>query len=153
MAKQIYRKKSIERISSPEELNGYLKVTNPGVWLILVAVIAILVGVFVWAVFGTASTLVSATAVVNDGVVTLTPEKTDDAAKNIKEGMDVWIDNYSGQISEVRINDDGETEAILRINMPDGSYGALIVAEEIAPIEFAIDNEGKTLNEVKTLNE
>lgn len=32
MNDKIFRKKSVERMSSPEQLNDYIKVTNPGVW-------------------------------------------------------------------------------------------------------------------------
>ena len=42
MDNQIFREKSIKRISSPEELNKYLRVTNPGIWAVLLAVIVLL---------------------------------------------------------------------------------------------------------------
>lgn len=43
----IFRKSSLERISSPEQLNEYIKITNPSLIAILGAVISILVtGVF-----------------------------------------------------------------------------------------------------------
>ena len=38
----IFRKKSLERVQSPEQLNDYIKVANPGVWLVLIAVIIFL---------------------------------------------------------------------------------------------------------------
>ncbi|MFQ8637890.1 MAG: hypothetical protein ACLR94_06765 [Acutalibacteraceae bacterium] len=44
MNQQLFRKSSIERVSSPEQLNDYIKVTNSGVWLVLAAVIMLLVG-------------------------------------------------------------------------------------------------------------
>ncbi len=47
MDKQLFRKSSIERVSSPEQLNDYIKVSNPGVWMILAAIIALLIGVCV----------------------------------------------------------------------------------------------------------
>ncbi len=49
----VYREKAIDRISSPESLNDYIKVTSPSVWIVLAAVIALLVGILGWAVFGT----------------------------------------------------------------------------------------------------
>ncbi len=52
MDNNIYRKKSIERISSPEELNDFLKVARPRVWLVLGAVIVLIVGAAVWAATG-----------------------------------------------------------------------------------------------------
>lgn len=42
----VFRKKTLERISSPDQLTDYLCVTNPGIWVILVAVILLLAGVF-----------------------------------------------------------------------------------------------------------
>ena len=39
----------MERISSPEQLTDYLRVTNLGIWAVLTAVILILVGIIAWA--------------------------------------------------------------------------------------------------------
>lgn len=50
--RQIFREKSIERVSSPEQLDDYIKVTTPSVWLILSATIALLAGMIIWGVFG-----------------------------------------------------------------------------------------------------
>ena len=49
----VFRQKSIDRVSSPEQLNDYIKVTTPSVWLVLIAVILLLVGMLAWSVFGT----------------------------------------------------------------------------------------------------
>ncbi|MBQ0072550.1 MAG: hypothetical protein KBS81_11975 [Spirochaetales bacterium] len=48
MDKKLYRKESIEKISSPDELNDYLKVASPRVWLVLAALGTILIGGVVW---------------------------------------------------------------------------------------------------------
>ena len=50
--KSIFRKKSLERVTSPEQLNDYIKVTTPSVWMILFATLALVVGILFWAVFG-----------------------------------------------------------------------------------------------------
>ena len=42
---ELFREKSLERVSSPEQLNDYIKVTTPSVWLVLIAVILLLVGI------------------------------------------------------------------------------------------------------------
>jgi len=53
MEKQsIFREKSIERISSPEQLNDYIKVTTPSIWLVLIAMLLLLGGAMVWGVLG-----------------------------------------------------------------------------------------------------
>lgn len=49
----IFREKSMERVSSPEQLNDYIRVTTPSVWLVLAAIILLLVGMLAWSVFGT----------------------------------------------------------------------------------------------------
>ncbi len=48
----IFRQKSIDRVSSPEELNDYIRVTTPSVWIVLIAIVALLVGMLVWSIFG-----------------------------------------------------------------------------------------------------
>ena len=49
----LFRKKSLDRVSSPEELNDYIRVTTPSVWLILIATVVLLMGVLAWSIFGT----------------------------------------------------------------------------------------------------
>ncbi|MBO6148539.1 MAG: hypothetical protein J6O55_04280 [Lachnospiraceae bacterium] len=49
----IFREKSMQRLSSPEQLNDYIKVSSAGMWLVLIGIILILVGALVWATFGT----------------------------------------------------------------------------------------------------
>lgn len=49
----LFRKKSMERVSSPEQLNDYIRVTTPSVWLALAAVALLLVGMIAWSVFAT----------------------------------------------------------------------------------------------------
>ncbi|MGX8685407.1 MAG: hypothetical protein ACSW73_01120 [Spirochaetales bacterium] len=50
--KKIFREKSLERISSPDKINDYIKTTTPGIWIVLIAVLLILAGAIVWSVFG-----------------------------------------------------------------------------------------------------
>lgn len=59
------------RDGSPEQLNDYIRVSNPGVWLVLAAVIVLLIGVCVWGIFGRLETTVGSAAVVKDGEMTL----------------------------------------------------------------------------------
>jgi len=49
----LFRKKNLDKISSPEQLNDYIRVTKPSVWLTLLAVLLLLVGMLVWSVLGT----------------------------------------------------------------------------------------------------
>ncbi|MCR4893083.1 MAG: hypothetical protein K5989_13000 [Lachnospiraceae bacterium] len=51
--KSIFREKSLGRVSSPEKLNDYIKVTTPSVWLVLLAIMVLLIGAFIWSIYGT----------------------------------------------------------------------------------------------------
>ena len=51
-AGSIFREKSMERVSSPEALNDYIRVTTPSVWIVLAAAVMLLVGMLAWSVFG-----------------------------------------------------------------------------------------------------
>ena len=49
---KLFREKSIERISSPEALNSYIRVTSPSVWVVLLALVILLSGMLAWSIFG-----------------------------------------------------------------------------------------------------
>ena len=49
---KLFREKSLEAIESPEALNDYLRVTSPGVWIVLAAVALLLIGAVLWGIFG-----------------------------------------------------------------------------------------------------
>ena len=61
------QEKSIERVSSPEQLNDYVKVSSPGVWAVLAAVLILLAGAFVWGILGRLETTVPAVVISRDG--------------------------------------------------------------------------------------
>ena len=48
----IFRKKSMDRVTGPESLNDYIRVTSPSVWIALLALVVLLVGLLAWSVFG-----------------------------------------------------------------------------------------------------
>ena len=48
----IFRQKSMDRVTSPEELNDYIRVTNPSVWIVLIALVLLLAGMLTWSIFG-----------------------------------------------------------------------------------------------------
>ncbi len=48
----LFRSKSIQRVSSPEQLNDYIRVTTPSVWIVLIALVVLLTGMLAWSVLG-----------------------------------------------------------------------------------------------------
>lgn len=134
----LFRKKVIDHISSPEDLTAYLKVTNPGVWIVLVAVIALLAGLFVWSMVGALETTVDAVVTVEDHkarIVTTGQNNSD-----IKENMSFRIDSKEYVISSVDIDEYGRATAYAEVLLPDGTYVADVVVEQTYPIEFLMES-------------
>lgn len=52
----IFSRKSLDRINSPEELNDYVRVTTPSVWIVLTAIALLVAGILGWCLFGTVAT-------------------------------------------------------------------------------------------------
>ena len=48
----LFRKTAIENVRAPEQLNDYIKVTTPGAWTALAAVLVLLGGLLVWGFLG-----------------------------------------------------------------------------------------------------
>lgn len=63
----IFNKRATEKLRSPDDLDKFLQVTNPGVWIVLVACVALLVGLLSWGVFGAVTTSVASTGVSVEG--------------------------------------------------------------------------------------
>ena len=49
----IFREKSLNKISSPDQMSDYIRVTTPSVWIALLALVILLVGILAWSILGT----------------------------------------------------------------------------------------------------
>lgn len=133
MADEIFRKKSLDKIKSPEQLNDYVRVANPGVWLILCAIIVLLVGFCVWGIFGQIKTTVPAQITVDDGRIVCTAPGS---IGKIKAGMAVEAGDAKGTVKSV---DAANGLVEIEISLADGVYEGEIVTEDIAPISFVFN--------------
>jgi hypothetical protein len=48
MKQDLFRKESVDKIASPQELNTYVKVLNPRVWLILAGITVSIAGLVIF---------------------------------------------------------------------------------------------------------
>jgi hypothetical protein len=129
-----FREKTLERISSPEQLNDYLHVTNPGMWAVLTAVIILLAGVFVWSCTGTLETKSPASMVVKNHVAEIVVK--DDSV--LEKGMVIKEDSQEYYIASVTEDEYGRKTGIAEVNLPDGKYDAVVVTETTRPVEFLL---------------
>jgi hypothetical protein len=142
---KLFREKSLEAVESPESLNDYLRVTSPGVWLIMSAVIALLVGGILWSIFGHIRTTA-------DFAVAVTKEKsvcyvTYDAIDKVLargviniEGADYPL-KMNADYERGYITDDTSPRILLAGNLKTGDRG------DIAPVITALA-EGDYTGEV-----
>jgi len=68
--RSIFREKSLERLATPRQFNNSLNVTKVSVWVALVAILVLLGGLLVWAVFGFVELTVKTPGLAEHGVVT-----------------------------------------------------------------------------------
>lgn len=157
MSSSVFRNSSLDRVSSPEQLNDYIKVSNPSVWVILAAAVIFLIGVVVWGIFGTLTTTKEAVAVANRGNV-ICFVSADNAGK-ISAGMEVRIGDSVGTVlsvssSPIQIGEDFDPYALyltrlkvgdwvyqvsVQTSVEEGVYPAQIIIETLSPISFVLN--------------
>ncbi len=157
MNEQLFRKKSVDRVSSPEQLNDYIRVSNPGIWMILAAIVVLLVGAIVWGVVGRLDTTISTVAVAENGDVTIYVKEADVAS--IENGMTVRIGDKEGTVTEIASSpvavDDTFSDYALHVgnlvsgewvfavkvsgDFTDGVHSAEVVIESVSPISFVLN--------------
>ena len=50
MKGELFRKEAVEKITNPDELNSYIKVLNPRIWLILAGIIIAIIGLVIFTI-------------------------------------------------------------------------------------------------------
>ena len=125
MEQQLFRKESIDRISSPEQLGDYLHVTAPAVWIVLLAVLLLMASLLAWSAVTAVESYTAGTAEVRGGVLTLTFDDGE-KAENIEVGMSIKIGEYSTPVLSVGQDGDGKVFAVAETNLTDGAYEAKV---------------------------
>lgn len=122
---KLFRKKSIDRLTSPEELNDYLRVTNPSTWIVLLSVILLLAGIIIWSCFTVIQTYATGTARAEEGVLAIS---FDDAktAENVETGMTVLVGDVQTTVSSVGKDESGRIIAAANADVPDGTYSVKV---------------------------
>ena len=157
MEQQIFRGKSVQRLSSPEQLNDYLRVSSPSVWLCLGAIVILLIGVCVWGVFGRLDTTLHTAAIAQGGALTCLIREED--AGRVKAGMTVSAGGESAVLSGLSavpqtVPADTDPYALhvgglmagewvytaaAPTGLPDGVYEGVITIESVSPMSFVLN--------------
>ena len=151
----LFREKSLKSVASPEELDDYIKVTNPGVWLLLSVIVIFLLGVIVWGVFGKLESDVDVFGRMEEGRLVVYASGAD--MLKLQEGMRVEANRMEGSVTDItgytltteevfptsdkaqeyHINPGTPLYPIITdLTLPDGNYDARVVLQEIKPMEL-----------------
>ena len=114
----VFRKKTLDRISSPEQLTDYLRVTNPGIWVVLAAVILLLAGVFAWSMVGTLETEAEVKVVVSDHIAQIVPL----GSETLADGMPLRVSGQDYRIAFAQTDEYGRSVGMAEVNLPDGTF-------------------------------
>ena len=153
MENGLFRKKSLERISSPEALHDYMRVTSPRLWMLLGAVVALLAGFIVYASTARMENTVTIRVQISQyeleaneageieyitGIQAYLPRSMKD---QVDSGMTVRIGREETKIGYIGVGE-GDT-LFLNIDPqqdylppPEGEYDAELVLESTTPISF-----------------
>lgn len=135
MREDIFRKKNLDKVNSPESLNDYIKVSNPGMWLIIAAVLVLIAGACIWGFFGHIDTKVPVTATVENGMAYFAADSTD-----ITEGAVIEIGGERCVVSTVENSESGVAFMLeAETTLPDGVYEANVITESVKPISFILN--------------
>lgn len=168
MSDTLFRKSSLDSLSSPEQLNDYIKVSNPGVWMILAALFILLAAVLFWGFTGGLPTSIHTRGVISGGNA-LCYINTD-AAGAVKTGQEVKIqpagrqetingqvdtvgpvpmsaaeiaaDLHSDYLSQALASNGFAVKVVVSVNGSDIPEGTLldlsIVTDAVRPIDFLL---------------
>ena len=148
--KGLFRKEALARISSPEQMDDYMQVASPRLWMILSAIIALLIGFVIFASTATMENVMQVQADVTtdtmeDGtkyslIVFDIPQGMDDV---LKIGMPLRIGGQEGQIAVFyRSSEEDKAGGVLNdlsVLLLEGSYDVEVVTETATPISFLLN--------------
>ncbi len=124
------------RVSSPDQLTDYLRVTNPGIWVLLACVILLLAGIFAWASIGTLETVMTVKVSVEAQKATVIP----DGSGALAQGMTLRVSGQEVLIGGAGADEYGRVFGVALVALPDGVYDGTVVTERTRPISFLLES-------------
>lgn len=157
MSGQLFRKRSMEKISSPEQLNDYIRVSSPSMFAVLSAVIIFIVGICIWGIFGKLDTSVKAVCECRGGSAICYVKESE--ISGIRIGMELSVDGEKGTITDIAATPmevmgsmdsyllhlgglaEGEWVYAVKadVSADDGIYAASVITQSVSPIDFMLN--------------
>lgn len=141
----IFRQSAMSRIASSDDLDKYLKVTNPSAWMVLLAAGLLIAGLIVWSATAVIPTTKTTTGILEGSTITcwVDPE----TAGKIKDGgvvaevfdtrvKDIEVAEFPQSASEVKrsVGTDYESEVL---GLSDWNYRVTLTPRDLADYQAA----------------
>ena len=139
MEHSIFRKKSLERVISPEQLSDCIRVSTSGVWLVLIALVLVLAGLCVWSVFGRIPTRVEQSALAENGELTVLVPAKYESRLGETTSIECEGTRYENLRAEPGANEAGDVILRVETELPDGEYEAVVTVDDVHPIFFIVN--------------
>ncbi len=154
--KSIFRKEAVDRINSPEQLNQYIKVTRPSVWMLFTAVVVLMAGLMFWVVKGEMESYVFMVAISENGQLVAYADPADVSRLSLGDTavLDRQYETVISAISPsgIRVPEDlaeeykevtgpGERAYVVTLeyrDIPDGVYRVEVMVEQMRPLDYFI---------------
>ena len=132
----VSRQKTRDRISSPDQLTDYLRVTNPGIWVLLASIVLFLAGVFVWFTIGTLESTAAVKVSVAGQQATVIPRE----AAVLTEGMPLRVASGEYTLDSVGTDEYDRSFGNAVVKLPDGVYDGIVVTAQTHLISFLLES-------------
>lgn len=139
MGEEIFRKKALDKVKSPENIDEYIQVSRPSIWLLLICVILLLVGACVWGIYGHIDSSVSSLVrIQNEKAVCFIDEEDIDT---VKEGMSVEYSDCEAVIEKIGDKQQQGYKCELSASSypADGWYEGNVIIKRYKPISFVLN--------------
>ena len=135
---QIYRQKSLDRISSPEQMHDYMRVTSPQLWMILAVIISLLAGLIIFSATTKMESGITVKGTVTGKTCVLQLDMSQ--RNNLDPGMPVRIDGKEAAITSFYLDQNKLTGTVELgdLDIAEGEYDVEIVTESTNPIDFLL---------------
>ena len=154
MDKQVFRQKSIDRISSPEQMHDYMRVTSPRLWMLLTAIIVLVAGGIVAAATFTMENTLPVKILVErypyneekpgegDDIFIISAEIPNAQKDQIEVGQKIRFAGYTAEIAYL-FSDAEQTMASLNVeeslqSLKSGEYDGELIVETTTPFSYLL---------------
>lgn len=131
----VFRKDALDRLSTPEQLTDYLRVTRQRAWVLLAAIAVLMAGLIVWLFAGKLDVTVEGKAFVRDGRAEVVI--SDNLVYEIQVGQKIQTpDNKEFTITEMYYDNFGRAVGVGETSAPDSVFDVRIVVDRKSPIDL-----------------